>query len=100
MNHPSRLCRIGGVSIRIIAAASAKVGAMTTNQPAELSDADRETYINQCGLMVVQAMAQGQRELARHWFEQKRLAIFQRSPEQQARMSAEIDRRIWGGTTA
>lgn len=75
-------------------AASAKVGAMTTNHPPELSDADRETYIKQCGLMMQQAMAQGQCGLARYWLEQQKTAIFQRSPEQEARMIAEIDRRI------
>jgi hypothetical protein len=79
-------------------AASAKVGAMSTNQNPELSDADREIYINQCGLMMQQAVAQGRCDLARHWLAQQTSAIFQRSPEQEARMIAEIDRRIRGDT--
>lgn len=75
-------------------AASAKVGAMSTNQPLELSDADRETYIKQCGFMMQQAVTEGKCDLARYWLEKQKTAIFQRSPEQAARMTAEIDRRI------
>lgn len=85
---------------RQAAVAPAKVSAMTANQHPELSDADRETYIEQCGLMVVEAMAQGRRQLARYWLEKKKLAIYQRSPEQQDKMNAEIDRRISEGATA
>lgn len=65
-------------------------------QRSALTDIDREMCIKQCGLMMEQAIALGRRELAQYWMEQETRAISRRSPEQQARMIAEIDRRISG----
>ena len=58
------------------------------------SDLDRELQIKHYGNLVVETMATGNRHAANNWLQAQMLAIAQRSPQQQARMAAEIDRAI------
>jgi hypothetical protein len=59
-----------------------------------MNDEQREQQIKHYGHMVEQAMAAGDRHAAANWMQAEMLAIALRSPEQQARMTAAIDRAI------
>lgn len=62
-----------------------------------MSPAALEAYIKDCGRQMEAEYAAGNREAAEHWQQEMLLAISQRSPEHQALMTAEIDRRISEG---
>lgn len=62
-----------------------------------MTDAEREAYIARCGRQLVEAMAAGNRQEAVSWMQAEMLAISQRSPAQQARMTAAIDQAIDDG---
>lgn len=59
-----------------------------------MTDEQREQHIKHCGCMVEQAMAAGDRHEAANWMQAEMLGIALRSPEQQARMTAAIERAI------
>ena len=59
-----------------------------------MNDQQREQHIKHCGCMVEQAMSTGDRHEAANWMQAEMLAIACRSPGQQARMTAAIDKAI------
>lgn len=62
---------------------------MLTN-PKDMSDAEREQHIHDCGRLMLEAMAAGNREEAEGWLQAQNAAIAARSPAQVARMEAAI----------
>lgn len=73
-------------------------GAATRQTPAVgVSDFARELQIKHYGNLVVRAMAAGDRHTANNWLQAQMLAIAQRSPAQQARMTADIEQAISDG---
>lgn len=54
-----------------------------------MTDEEREAHIEDCGRLMLEAMAQGDRNQAQGWLEDMNHAIAMRSPEQVARMEAE-----------
>jgi len=62
-----------------------------------MSPGELEAHIRDCGRMLEKEYALGNREAAEGWLQEMNLAISQRSPEQQAQMTAEIERRISEG---
>jgi len=59
-----------------------------------MTDAEREQHIVDCGYLLEKAMAEGNADEAQHQMALMYAAIEARSPAQQARMTAEIERRI------
>lgn len=54
-----------------------------------LTDQEREQHIADCGRLMLEAMAEGNREAAEGWLQAQNMAIASRSPKQVARMEAE-----------
>lgn len=54
--------------------------------PAEMSDDEREQHIHDCGRLMLEAMANGNREEAEGWLQAQNLAIAARSKTQVAKM--------------
>jgi hypothetical protein len=54
--------------------------------PAEMSDDEREQHIQDCGRLMLEAMANGNREEAEGWLQAQNLAIAARSAAQVAKM--------------
>ncbi len=53
-----------------------------------MTDAELEQHIEDCGRLMLECMAQGDRNQAEGWLQDMNHAIAQRSPEQVARMEA------------
>lgn len=64
---------------------------------ADMSDAEREAHIKDCGHLMETAVAEGRADDAQCWMAAMYAAIEARSPEQRARMLAEIETRISEG---
>lgn len=54
-----------------------------------MTDEEREAHIHDCGRLMLESMAQDNRQAAEEWLQAQTLAIKSRSPEQVARMEAE-----------
>lgn len=59
-----------------------------------MTDEEREQHIQDCGRLMLEAMANGNREEAENWLQAQNQAIAARSPEQVKRM--EIARGLAG----
>lgn len=60
------------------------------NNHQDMSDEEREQHIADCGRLMLEAMAAGNREEAEGWLQAQNQAIAARSPEQVARMEAQL----------
>ena len=60
-----------------------------TTDPKDMTDAEREAHIGDCGRLIESEMAAGNREAAMGWMQAMQEAINARTPEQVARLEAE-----------
>ena len=64
------------------------------NSVKTITDYERELHIQHAGYLMGLAMHSGNREETQQWLRAQMLAIRQRSPAQQARMTTQIERAI------
>lgn len=62
---------------------------MLTTDPKDMTEAEREAHIGDCGRLVESEMKAGNREAAMSWLQAMEEAIKTRTPEQVARLEAE-----------
>ena len=60
-----------------------------TKDPKDMTDAEREAHIHDCGRLMLEAMAANNRQEAEGWLQAQNMAIASRSPAQVQRMEAE-----------